>query len=245
MSWPSAASARSRAAIIGGGAVPVGRQQARTVEGDVHLAASRAEAPRRARRGRPARSPAVRPPGARRYGAGGWSAGRCRERAREVPIAQHRGKLPGHRLAVARDQEVLAAEQPLLVVPGRADQRNAAGERLEHADRGDAGKRRDIGTPWHVDGDAVMGEHLPAPRHWRSSRRSAGGARQRGARRIRIAHAAHRAARLQPPCRLDQELAQFLRALAVAPVADPDQVVGLLRGAGAGGTAACPPPRAR
>ena len=42
-----------------------------------------------------------------------------------------------------------------------------------------------------------------------------------------------------------QELAELLRALVVAPVADPDQVAGSSSPASADGTRACPPPRAR
>ena len=65
------------------------------------------------------------------------------------------------------------AEQMLAVVPRRGDQRDAAGERLEHADRRDAGQQLRVEAPRHVHGCEVSREHLRRAPHWRASRDSA------------------------------------------------------------------------
>ena len=188
-----------QAAIIGGGAVPVRRQQARPVEGDVHSAASRAEAPRPARRGTAATIASS-------------SSTRCAQvwRWRMVSQAARRERAargPDRAAAVASCAAIASPsrairkssrpEQPLLVLPGRADQRNAARQRLEHADRGDAGKRRDIGPPRHVDGHAVAANTCRHVDIGDPAAVAQAGARQRGAAPASgIAHAAHRAAQI-------------------------------------------------
>ena len=87
------------------------------------------------------------------------------------------------------------------------------------------GSAVDIGPPRHVHRHAMAREQR---RHVDVGDPAAVAqcrcARSAAQRRVGIAHAAHRAAQSQAPCRLDQEFAQLLRALAVAPVADPHQV---------------------
>ena len=127
--------------------------------------------------------------------------------------------------AVAGDQEVLAGrEQALRVVPGRADQRDAAGERLEDADGGDAGQGVDVEAAGDVDGGEVAGEDLrhlgvrqPAP-----IVRAVAVQHRAGPRRGSARHG--RRAEVPPPRPARAGIrSSSSRAFAVAPIADPDQ----------------------
>ena len=129
--------------------------------------------------------------------------------------------LPG----VARHQEILArAEQALAVRPGRADQRDAAGQGLEDADRRDARQRLDIGPARHVHrhaeaaedlGDAVVGQPAGEVRPGLADPRQG---------LVRVADAVDPRPQAEAADRLQQKMLQLDAALAVAPVADPDQV---------------------
>jgi hypothetical protein len=60
------------------------------------------------------------------------------EAGAKMRIPVQSAQISGHRLAVGRDEIILAwAEQALDVAPGCADQRNAAGQGLEYPDRRD------------------------------------------------------------------------------------------------------------
>ena len=84
---------------------------------------------------------------ARRCGARGWRASPVATRlAAQVGVGEHGAQVPGHRRRRrGAMQEGARREQALAVAPWRADQRDAAGQRLEHADGGDAGQRLDVG----------------------------------------------------------------------------------------------------
>ena len=75
-------------------------------------------------------------------------------RASSLVVLQS-AELRRHLFAIRRAQEIVRAEQPLLVVPWRGNERNAAGQRLENADGGNAWQRRHIGPPRHVDCHAM------------------------------------------------------------------------------------------
>src|SRR3954471_16847472 len=67
------------------------------------------------------------------------------QRLAEPAVAHDLAQERLHLRAVARDEEVLAwPEEPLGVVPRRADQRDPARQGLERADRGDARERLDV-----------------------------------------------------------------------------------------------------
>ena len=75
---------------------------------------------------------------------------------RKRRILDQHSRLPLHHRTVRRHQKVFPRrEQPLRIVPRRRDQRNAAGQCLEHADGGDARQVRHVEPPRHVDGEGV------------------------------------------------------------------------------------------
>ena len=165
--------------------------------------------------------------GGRRCGGRGCvSSPLAASAARRSGSSRSRAQVARHLGAVAGDEEVLAgAEQALGVVPGRGDQRDAAGQRLEDADRRDAGQLLDVGAARHVDGGEVAGEDLGRARRWRASRGSGrrSGASSARARRRGSARRRCRAAGRRLAAGRDQEGLELRGALAVAPVADPDQ----------------------
>jgi hypothetical protein len=115
------------------------------------------------------------------------------------------------------------------VVPRRAHERDAARERLEHADGGDAGQRPHVRPPRHVHRGAEAGEGLGRPVVGQPPRVLDAGVGQLGARVVGVAHAVHAGAQAEVARRGEQELAQLLGALLVAPVAHPHQVALALR----------------
>ena len=140
------ASALHDAAVVGGRAVPVGRDEARAEEGDPHDGAPAVS-------GSPV---AVSTPSSRAIASSSstrWRAGVTGEdRLAAVPRERVAARSESCEdvaacaaricRAVAGDEVVAAGrEQTLDVVPGRRDERDAAGERLEHTDRRDAGQR--------------------------------------------------------------------------------------------------------
>ena len=188
-------------AVVGRRAVPVGRDEARAEEGDLHLL-RRLPPLRSARLGSlvndvqqlvdPVRAGV---PLVHRAAAAGA------ESRRVARLLEHRLKQLRHLLAVARHQVVAAGrEEALAVLPGRADQRDAAGQRLEGADRRDARQRLGIRPARNVHRDAEAREgarHLVVRQPagvLDARRRAARGAPTPGSARRRRAPAA-RAAR--------------------------------------------------
>src|SRR5207237_9355687 len=84
--------------------------------------------------------------------------------------------------------------------------------------------RLDVGTAGDVDGEAVAGEELGDPLVRDPAAVAQAGEADLQPRRARVADAVDRPAQAQPAGRLEQEAVQLGAALAVAPVADPDQV---------------------
>src|SRR5690242_16168213 len=82
-----------------------------------------------------------------------------RELPGELRMLEKSLQLFFHLAAIARDQVVLAGgEEIFAVIPGRTDERDAAGEGFEDADGGDAGERLDVGTAWDVHGRFETGK---------------------------------------------------------------------------------------
>ncbi len=144
------------AAIVGRRAVPVRRQQAGAVEGDLHAAVSRTWSFGRA--GGDGEQLVAR--GGRRCGGRGSSRGRARPALRAAP-ARRRARAGGAVIAPPspRPGSRTRRNRPRCP-PRRADQRDAAGQRLEHADRRDAGQLLGVEAPRHVHGGEMTGEDL-------------------------------------------------------------------------------------
>ena len=135
-----------------------------------------------------------------------------------VQMASHFGRVMCH-------QEILPRpEQAFLVPPRRADQGNAASQRLEHPNRWDPRKGLDVRPARDMDGHPMLGEaggslgvRQPAPV-------SEAGGSQAIKRLRRVADTMYGPVKPSMTGGFDQEIMQFLRAFAIAPVADPDQV---------------------
>ncbi len=131
-----------------------------------------------------------------------------------------------HLGGAARCQKILArAEQALLVPPGRAHQRDAAGQRLEHPDRGDPRQSLHVGPARDMDGHPMLSEGRGRLGVGKPALISDAGPGQRLKRLGRVADAVDGAVQLGLTRRLDQEIVQFLGALAITPVANPDEVL--------------------
>lgn len=139
-------------------------------------------------------------------------------------VSHHRAH-GAHRLVTVTDGQVaIGGKKPFGIVPGRADQRNAAGQRLEHADGRNAWESLDVRAPRHMHREAPAGECI-----WNAVVGKPPGAYEALLARtlddvVRITHT------VQPPGEFrlrqgfDQELPQLPVPLAIAPVPDPDQV---------------------
>src|SRR5581483_4616038 len=144
-------------------------------------------------------------------------------------VLQQHLQMPLQLLAVARDQEIgPRREEPLAVLPGGGDQRNAAGKGLKRPDRRDAGERFDVRPPRDVDGGAEPGEdggnliiRKPAPV-------SDSRPRQRRARLLRVADAEDFGLQSERPRRLQEKAVELGGPLLVSPITDPDEVAPLL-----------------
>ena len=138
------------------------------------------------------------------------------------------------------------AEQTLGVSHGARDQRNAAGQRLEHADRRDAGQHARHRSAAARAPSPDGGRTSPAPARSAASRDSA----RRAAASIAsacvgIAHAVDVERQAGVAAGAAGSRSSLGAALAVAPVADPDQPLALALRRPADGTGAYRPPRAR
>src|SRR4051812_40479212 len=129
-----------------------------------------------------------------------------------------------HLLTVPRDQVVRAGRKQVLHVwPRRAHEWYAAGEGLEHPDRGNARQRLDVRPSRDVDSDAEAGEHLRRPVIRQPTSELNAGILEGVERMLRVTNAVN--PRLEPQ-RLHwpkQELVQFRRPLLVAPIAHPHE----------------------
>ena len=163
MSWPRPSQIAQQAAVVGGRAVPVGGEQARTVEGDLHATVSGSgcgAAGGQAVQCHQDVHELVHPVGAGVAGCGsspghagrpGRRAGRRRRARRSGPLASP--LRPRRTGSLDRSRNSCSLSRP-----GRRDQGNAAGERLEHADGGDARQDVHIEAARHVHGGEVARE---------------------------------------------------------------------------------------
>ena len=126
-------------------------------------------------------------------------------------------------------RKVLAdAEEVFGVVPRGADERDAAGEGLERADRRDARQRLGVGPTGHVDRHTVSGERLGDEVVGQVAAVVDTRVGEGGPCFVGVSHAVDGGGEAELFHRLDEELVQFGGAFVVAPVADPDEVaVGL------------------
>src|SRR6185312_448805 len=152
-----------------------------------------------------------------------------RDLLRECRILQQTPEVLPHLPAVLRHQIIPPrSEEALAVVPRRGYERHATGERLEHPDGRDPGKLLTIEPPRHVHRHPRAGEQ---GRHPEVGYPAAilGPGRSQSARRLRrVAHAIDTRAQAEIAHRLEQILPELPAALAVAPVAHPDEVERLL-----------------
>ena len=150
--------------------------------------------------------------------------------ARHIFVRQQGLQMPFHLAAIARDQVVAAGlEEMLAILPGRRDHRNAACQRFEHSNRRDPGQRAGVWPPRDMHRGPVSREDF----------RHAVVGQPAGVFNSRACQHIQRAGRIPDPVdaraqaqrfhRLDQEFAELFGALAITPVADPDQVARRLR----------------
>ncbi len=147
------------------------------------------------------------------------------EFARERGVFEHVAHFLLHVGAVVRDEEIAARrEQVFAVRPRSADERNAARERFENTDGGNAGQRFGVRSARNVHGHAIARRRHPARASSGDNRDSRCRPRRAVAGVLRIAHAVQARGKMQRADRFDQEFLQLARAFAIAPVADPDQI---------------------
>ena len=130
-----------------------------------------------------------------------------------------------HGLAVAGDEIVFARkEKTVLVLPRRGDQRNAAGQCLEHSDRRDAGQSLGIGPARDMHGHmgSSQGQRHAEVRQVPGEFDTGRGQRCPSFRRI--AHAMDPRRETHRFRRSDQKLAELGGALLITPIADPHQI---------------------
>ncbi len=130
--------------------------------------------------------------------------------------------------APAHDEVLPRREQVLAIVPGRRQQRDAAGQGLEHPDGRDAGQQLHIEAPRHVDGRHVARENLRRRRVGQPTAVMGRVAVERLARLVGIAYAVDVERETGATGGAEQEVLQFAAAFAVAPIADPDEPMPLL-----------------
>src|SRR5262249_43156369 len=79
----------------------------------------------------------------------------------EGGVGAQRGEMAAHPGAVARNEIILAGrEEPFAIVPGCANQGDAAGERFENANRGDTGQIQGVQAAGDMHGEGVLRENL-------------------------------------------------------------------------------------
>ena len=116
----------------------------------------------------------------------------------------------------------------LAIVPRRRQQRNAAGERLEHADRRNAGQNLRVETARHMDRCKVVGEHFRSRRIGQPTVVARAKLLHLLLRSIGIANAMDVERQMRVLRRFQQIVDKLRAALAVTPVADPDQALAVV-----------------
>src|SRR5579871_5793432 len=133
--------------------------------------------------------------------------------------------MAGHPGTIARDQEILAdGKQVFAIVPGRGNQRDATGQRLENTNGRNAWERSGIRAPRDMYGHAVLRKDLgdavirkpPAILYARF--------RQFLECMSRIADSVYTRLEAERLHRADEEFPNLLSSLAVAPITDPNEI---------------------
>src|SRR5829696_904156 len=152
-----------------------------------------------------------------------------RERPGELRVLDHLAQRVLHLAAVARDEEVLTGrEEALAVVPRRRNERDPRGERLERANGRNARQREDVRAPRNVHRHAVAREHLRRVMVREPPAVLEARAPDRAATALWVPHAVDGPGEAEATGGPEQEPVQLVRALAVAPIPDPDDVARLL-----------------
>lgn len=142
----------------------------------------------------------------------------------KVRIISQIGKMVDHLRLVARYEIVLPRpEQVLGILPRRRDQRDPAGKGLEDADRRDAGQHVHVEAARDVHGRQVPGEDLRRAGIRQPPAVGDAIALQHREGMAGIADAVDVEGQAGGAGRAEQKALQFRAALAVSPVADPDQ----------------------
>src|SRR5215203_539447 len=132
--------------------------------------------------------------------------------------------MPLHLNLAVRHQKILAdPEQALRVAPRRRDERDAAGERLEDTNGWNARQKLDVEAARHVHGGEMARKDLGSFGVREPSAIGRAIAPERVERVVGIAHAVDIERQTEGLGWAEQKRFQFVAALIVAPVADPDE----------------------
>ncbi len=146
------------------------------------------------------------------------------KRLAQIRIVADGAKMPLHLGFVLGHQKILAdPEQALRVAPRRGDERDAAGERLEHADRRNARQHLDVEAARHMHRGEMAREDLGGLGVREPSPIARAVAPERIARVVGVAHAVDVKRQADGSGRAEKKVLQLAAALVVAPVADPDE----------------------
>src|SRR5206468_10394824 len=132
----------------------------------------------------------------------------------------------GHFRAVSHHQKIVTNAEPMFaIVPWRGNKRDAASERLKHADGRNSREQLGVETPWHVDGREMVGEQ-PGCSRIRDPATIARGMPLEGALCFRgIAHPINVERQPRFLRRPQKIFDQLVAALAVTPIADPNEAI--------------------
>gem|GEM_PF-4568549 len=148
----------------------------------------------------------------------------ARELVATALAAEERLELAGHLAAVADGEEIVGREEAFGVAPRRAHERDAAGERFERADGGDAGEGFDVRTARDVDGELETGEDCGDFEIGEPAAVGDAGVGEGGEGVLRVADAVDAGFEAEGFDGAEEEFLEFVGAFVVAPVADPDEV---------------------
>src|SRR5215217_3645497 len=145
--------------------------------------------------------------------------------ARHLFVGKQCAKMSLHFGAVTRDEIIFArSEQMFRVLPGRANQRNAAGKRFEWPDGRNPAERFDVRPSRDMHGDFVAREHfrgsvIRQPATVLNSRLV-----QKRARRLRVTNAVDLCPQSKSGHRFDEKFSQLRSAFVVSPVPNPNEI---------------------
>ncbi len=141
-------------------------------------------------------------------------------------VAEQQSHGGDHLGGILDEEEIAGAEEMLGVLPGRGDERDAAGQRLENTNGGDAGDGGSVLLPRNVDGEPRRAVDSGRAEIRQIAAVAHVGGLERSKTLLRIANTVDGEAGIgrKNGGRLEEKFIDFGRALSVAPVADPDGV---------------------